>query len=151
MRDQLARAGARRSEAEAVDNVVQPPLHDGQELLAGVFRGAGGQLEIAPELPLEDAVEAFQLLLLAEPDPILAGLTPAMTVHAGRNVPPLDGALGAIAARALQIQLHAFTPAQLANGIEMASHRSTSDFRLWISDFRYTRRFLGGRQPLWGN
>jgi hypothetical protein len=56
-------------------------------------------------------------------------------VHAGRKVAPLNGALGAVAAAALQVQLDAFPAAQLTDGIEMASHGfSIADFRLQIFD-----------------
>ena len=56
-----------------------------QQLLAGVLRRARGQLEVAAELALEDAVEALELLLLAEADAVLARLAAAVAVHAGRR------------------------------------------------------------------
>ena len=40
VRDQLAGGGARRREAEAVDDVVQPALQDAQQHLAGVLRAS---------------------------------------------------------------------------------------------------------------
>ena len=64
-----------------------------------VFSGrARGQLEIAAELPLQHAVEAFELLLFAEADAVFARLAAAVAVHAGGHVAPVDGALGAFAA-----------------------------------------------------
>src|SRR6516225_7858675 len=103
-------------------HVIQPPFHDRQQHFAGVFRGARGELEITAELPLEDAVEAFQLLFLAQTDAVLAGFATAVTVHPRRDVAALDGALGAVATAALEVQLDAFPAAQLANGIKMTSH-----------------------------
>src|SRR5262249_59606549 len=73
-------------------------------------------------LPLEQAVEALQLLLLAQPHAVLAELAAAEAVHAGRRVAPLDGALGAVATAALEVELHALPPAQLAHRIDRASH-----------------------------
>ncbi len=115
--DQLAGAGPVGGPAEPMHHVVQAPLHDGQQLLAGVLRRARGQLEIAAELSFQEAVEALQLLLLAEANAVLARLAAAVAVHTGGHVAPVDGALGAFAARPLQEELHALAPAQLANGV----------------------------------
>ena len=122
MRDQLAGTGPAGREAEAKNDVVQPPFHDAQEHLAGVLWRPRGQLEIPAELPLEDAVKAFELLLLAQAGAVLARLAAPVAVHSRRLIAPLDGTLGAVAAAALQVQLHAFTAAQFADRIEMTSH-----------------------------
>src|SRR5207237_8424207 len=106
----------RRRPPQPVHHVIQPALHDAQQHLAGVLGRARRQLEIAAELALEDAVEAFELLLLAEALAVLARLAAAVAVHAGRGL-ALDGALGALAAGALQIQLDAFPAAQLADRV----------------------------------
>src|SRR5262249_690564 len=117
--DELPRAGARRREPESMDHIVQPPFHDAQKRLAGLLRRARGCREITPDLILQNAVEAFQLLFCAEAHAVLAELAAAV-VHARRRVAAFDGALGALAASALEEQLHAFPAANLANGIEMA-------------------------------
>src|SRR5262249_53615599 len=122
MRHQLPRGGAVGGKAEAVDDVIQATLHDDKQHLAGVLRGARGQLEVAAELTLEDAIEPLQFLLLAQAQPVLAGLAAAVTVHAGRHVASLDGTLGTIAAGALQIELDALAATEFANRIEMTSH-----------------------------
>src|SRR5262245_24113427 len=109
-------------------DVVQSPLHDAQEHFAGVFRRARRQREVAAELRLEHAVEAFELLLLAQARAVFADLAAAI-VHAWRRIAALDGALRRLAPAPLQVQLDAFTPAQLANGIEMASHCQQSGVR----------------------
>src|SRR5438874_8992445 len=120
--DHLAGAGARRSETEPVDRVVQPPLHDAQEDFAGVFRRARRQLEITSKLPLEHAVESLQFLLLPQAHAVFARLSAAGAVHARRLVATLNGALGALAPTSLQVQLHAFAATQLADRIKMTSH-----------------------------
>src|SRR5260370_29400148 len=84
--DHLAGAGARRSETEPVDRVVQPPLHDAQEDFAGVFRRARRQLEIASKLPLEHAVESLQFLLLPQAHAVFSRLAAAGVRQAPRRV-----------------------------------------------------------------
>src|SRR5262249_61661233 len=108
--------------AEPVPDVVQAPLHDAQQHLAGVLRRARGELEVAAELPLEDAVEALQLLLLAQPDAVFARLAAAEGVHARRLVAPLDGALGALTTAALEVELDALPAAEFALVVELACH-----------------------------
>src|ERR1022692_4796567 len=66
MRDQLARLGARRAEAHAIDDVVQPRFQQLQQVRTGralVLRGHG---EGTPEHALENAVGPAQFLLLAQ-------------------------------------------------------------------------------------
>src|SRR5262249_25161386 len=93
-----------------------------QQHLAGIFRGARRQLEVAAELAFQDAVEALELLFLAQARPVFAGLAAALTVHAGSKVAAVDGALGTVAAAALQVELDAFATAQFADGIDVACH-----------------------------
>ena len=126
MGDHLPRGGTRLRPTEPVDDVVQAALHDAQEHLAGVFRRARGQLEVAAELALEDAVEAFELLFFTQAHPVFAQLAAAEAVHARRLIALVDGALGAVTATALEIQLDPFAAAQSANRIDMASHGSQS-------------------------
>ena len=66
VRDQLARFGARRAEAHPVDDVVEARLEQQQQVRAGVALAALGLGEVAPELPLQHAVHALDLLLLAQ-------------------------------------------------------------------------------------
>ena len=51
---------------QPIHNIIQTPLHDAQQHFAGVFGRAGSQLEITPELALEDPIKALQLLLLTQ-------------------------------------------------------------------------------------
>src|SRR5207244_3028347 len=98
-------------------------LHDRKELLAGVRRRAGRDGEVAAELALEDAVEPLELLLLAEADAVLAGLRPAVAVHARQHaLPAVESTLG-VALRAFEEELHPLAAAELANGIGGSRHR----------------------------
>ena len=163
--------------SRAGDDVVQPPLQDRQQRVAGVARSAAGQLEVPAELPLEDAVVALDLLLLAEADAVLGRLAAAELVHARRALAALDGALGRVAARPLEEQLHALAAAEPADRSDVACHgrqwsssgqSSVSPSAVTASSRRghlpsrrpmavatgsidQTRRFFGGRQPLCGS
>src|ERR1019366_1915095 len=135
--DELVRLRARAGEAEPVDDVVETALEKREQVLARDAAHALGRLERQPELPLENSVEALQLLLLAELDAVAEDLGPALAVLAGREIAALDGALVREAAVSLEEQLHAFTPAQPADGFAITSHGQTL-------------LRLRGRQPLWG-
>src|SRR5437868_11768702 len=64
--DELARLPPRRGEARAVDGVVQAALEQGEQVLARDALHAGRALEVVAELPFEDEVDSFDLLLLAQ-------------------------------------------------------------------------------------
>src|SRR5438876_7848237 len=122
MTDHLTGTGARRSEAEPVDHVVQSPLHDAQQDFPGVFRRARGELEIAPKLALEHAVEPLQFLLLTQAHAVFTRLAAAGAMHARRLIAALNGALRAFAPTPLQVELHAFAATQLTDRFKMTSH-----------------------------
>ena len=105
-----------------MDDVVESAFEERHQHFAGVLRRARGEREVAAELALEEAVEPLELLLLAEADAVLAQLRLAVAVHTRRDIAPLDRALWAFAARAFEEQLHAFTPAQLADRIDSSGH-----------------------------
>ena len=79
-------------------------------------------VEVAAELPLQHAVIVLDLLLLAQVHAVVGELAAALLVHAGRAVAALDRALGRIAARALEEQLHAVAAAKSANGSGVSCH-----------------------------
>src|SRR2546423_1447400 len=64
--DELSGLTARRGEARAVDRVVEPPLKQREQVLARDALHARGALEVVSELPFEDEVDSFDLLLLAQ-------------------------------------------------------------------------------------
>src|SRR4051812_13979083 len=122
MANDLASLGPAGGEAQPGDNVIEPAL---QERHQGVARVAGttvGFRVVLAELPLEDAVIAFNLLLLAEPDGILAGLAPTVLMHARHPFAAIDGALRSVAPRSFQEQFGAFAATEPANRSNMASH-----------------------------
>ena len=112
MRHQLACFGARRAEAHAVDDVVQPRLQQHQQVLAGVALAARGFLVVTAELALQHAVHALDLLLLAQLQAEVrlartrrAAMLAGLAVELGLRI---EGA-----ARALQEQIGAFTAGEL--------------------------------------
>src|SRR5262249_9435200 len=119
---QLAGRSAVEGEAEPVNNVVEPSLHDAQEHLAGVLRRARGQGKITAELSLQDAVETFWFLFFAQAKAGIARVSAPGAVHSGGGVAAFDGALGAVAARALEEELNALAAAQFAFRVELSGH-----------------------------
>ena len=130
MADQLPRLRPRRRQAQAVDDVVQPPLEQLQQRFAGDAARALGLLEVAAELVLEHAVDALHFLLLAQLQAVAGELRLArLAVLAGREVALLDRALLGIAALALEEQLHPLAAAETADGSDVARHLHSPPLR----------------------
>src|SRR6185503_12412893 len=120
MADELARFRARGREAHAVHDVVEPSLeHAEQNLARGAF-DLRSLLVIVAELPLEHAVHAAQLLLLAQ-------------LHAvvGQPLAPLRRAAGGYfelalllegLQTALQEQVRAFAARKLTRWASVSRH-----------------------------
>src|SRR5215211_537886 len=104
--DELARLAPRGGEARAVDRVVEPALQQAQEVLARDALHARRPLEVVAELPFEDEVDALDLLLLAELEPVALQRLAAphgVAVLSGRlRAALLDGARRLETAVALQ-------------------------------------------------
>src|SRR5688572_23716074 len=122
VRDQLARLRPGHGEAHAVDDVVEALLKHLQQGLAGVALAGGGLLVIAAELALEQAVDALDLLLLAQ----LGGVVGQLALAGDRAV--LAGLLLQLALRIdcarrrLEAEVGAFAARELAGGTEVTCH-----------------------------
>ena len=114
--------GARRREAEPVDDVVHALLERAEQVLAGHAGVAGRLDEVVAELLLEDAVHAADLLLLAKLQAVVADLAAADAVLAGRRRAPLERALLGVAAAALEVELQPLPAAEPADGIGVTGH-----------------------------
>src|SRR6185436_3556840 len=80
-------------------------------------------LEVAAELVLEHPVDALDLLLLAELQPVAHQLRLAqLAVLAQRQVALLDGALLRVAALSLEEEVHPFAPADPADRSDVTCH-----------------------------
>src|ERR1700674_190310 len=127
MRDQLPGLLSRCAQAQPVDHVVQAKLEVAQQVETRDARLALGEVEVVPELLLEQAVQAPRLLLRAELQAIVRRLALAcLAVHARREGAPLDGALGRVASLALEVQLGALSAAEPADGAAVVSHLHAS-------------------------
>src|SRR5712692_940621 len=122
---ELACLAARRREAHAVNDVIQPALERHQQRLArdpGLLQHA---VEDVAELLLRKAIDALDLLLLAQLLGVFGRLAPAagrLAVLARGVGAALNGALLRETARALQEQLRALAAAQPADGTRVARH-----------------------------
>jgi hypothetical protein len=103
-------------EAEAENDIVEPPLQVLQENLTRHALFAVRVVKGIPELALHHAVDAPYLLLLPQSNTVIRHLALPLTVLAGRVTPALDGALGAEASFPLEKKLLTFTAAKPANG-----------------------------------
>src|SRR5262245_49254983 len=139
---QLPRLRPRGREAQAVDHVVHAPLEQLQQRLAGDAARALRHLEVAAELVLEDAVNALDLLLLAQLQAVADQLGLAqLAVLPRRQVALLDGALLRVAALSLEEKLHPFAPAQPADRTDVTCHVVSCRFQFPVTS--YTRRRFG--------
>src|SRR6266545_1461328 len=138
--DHLAALASGGRHAQPEHHVVQSPLQQLQQVLAGdPFLGLGPG-EVAPELRLEHAVDPLGLPLFPQLHAVGRGLAAAESVLPRRVVAALDGALLGEAARALEKELDPLAPSLPAHRDVISCHRVSP----------YTRRRLGGRQPLCG-
>src|SRR5690606_2944533 len=108
-----------------VHHVVQTGLQRHQKVVArhpGLLRRT---IEQVPEVPLGNAVDALDLLLLTELLRVVGRLPPPRLrkpVLSRRVVPPLDRALLRVAPRPLQEQLLPLASAELADRTRVTSH-----------------------------
>src|SRR5579872_1872155 len=132
VRDELARLRAGAGQIQTVDDVVEAPLEQLQELRARGALLARRFAEIVLELALHHAVKAAHLLLLAQLAAVFADLLAALALSllTGGRAAALDRALLGQAAIAFEEQLDllarlargGLTPAKAANGTSVACH-----------------------------
>jgi hypothetical protein len=126
MGDQLSGSFARRCKIEFVHNIIQASFQQLQKRLTCVAFGALGTAKIPHELLFCHAVVPFYLLLLAQPNTVLAQSASMPAVHAGGEISlsSLDLALGSFAFDTLEKQLHPFAPTQSTRWTNITSHFS---------------------------
>ena len=101
--DDLPGVRARQRQPHAVDDVVEAPFERDEQRFAGNARALRRFLEVLAELALEHAVDALDLLLLAQLNVVVGrSATATTTVFTGGVVAALDGALVGQATGALQ-------------------------------------------------
>src|SRR2546429_1562922 len=123
MSHHLARLGARSAEAHPIGHRVEARFEELQQPLAGHALGARRLGVGLPELALEHAVDAGQLLLLAQLLAVVGEPRAALLAVLARGVgAALDGAFVGEALPALREQLLAFPAALAALGVEDSCH-----------------------------
>src|SRR5690606_16122064 len=124
VRHQLARGRPGHREAHAVDDVVEAGLEQLQQVLTRVALLGRGLLVVVAELALQQAVDALDLLLLAQLDGVVGELA---ATRAGAGA-VLAGLLLQLALRVegaggrLQREVGAFAAGELAGGTDITSH-----------------------------
>src|SRR3569623_1455428 len=139
--DQLARLGTGGAETHAMGHGIQTALQQLQQALTGRALAAVGLGVVTAELILQHAVDAAQLLLLTQLNGVVGQATAALAVLAGRN-----GAFFHCALR--RVTLFAFEEEFLSLTTTQPTFRT---YILCLANLpSLTRRFFGGRHPLWG-
>jgi len=124
VRDQLPRLFARSAEPESIYDVVKAKLEVSEQVDTGDAGFALCELEVVPELLLQQPIGASRLLLRAELQTVVRRLALAgLAVHARRESAALDGALRRVAALALEVELGALAAAEAADGAAVVRHR----------------------------
>jgi hypothetical protein len=121
--NQLARFGVIRGEAHAVDDVVEAALEELDQRVTRDALGANGLVVVAAELLLGNAVDALDLLLLAQLLAVVRALAAtALAVLTGRIRATLVPTLVRVATLSLEEELHVFTPAEPTNCTSVTGH-----------------------------
>ena len=121
--DELARLGVIAREAHAVDDVVEPALEQLDQRVTRDARRLERLVVVAAELALGDAVDALDLLLLAQLLAVVRALAAAVLAVLARRIrAALVAALVRVATLSLEEELHVFTPAKPTNCTRVASH-----------------------------
>jgi hypothetical protein len=101
-------------EAKSINHVIEPTLKQEQKVLTRNPFPALRLFEITTKLSFQQAVDATDLLLLAELDAVVGNLGAPLTMLTGRIVPPFDGTLVRIATLSLKVELCIFSSAKPA-------------------------------------
>src|SRR6185312_8735062 len=114
--NQLASLRVIGGEPQAIDDVVETPLEELEQVLTGHALHADRLEVVAAELALGEAVHPLHLLLLAQLRAVVGELAAArLAVLPGSIGAAFVAALVGVAAVALEEQLHVLAAAQPAN------------------------------------
>src|SRR4029453_17999461 len=88
--------------------------------------------EIATELAFENTIDAFNFLFLAQLQAILRWFGSALSMLPRRVISACNSTFLAVAAFALQEELHAFSAAETTDRIRVACQRCSPLYPLWL-------------------
>src|SRR6476659_9558734 len=142
---ELPRLRTRCRQAEPIGDVIEAPFEQLQQRFAGDPPLPLGRFEVAPELIFQHAVNALDLLLLAQLHAVTDELRFArLAMLTGREVPLLDRALLRVAPLPFQEELHAFSPAQPAHRTYISRHSVNLFLFAWGPTPTRCRRLRSG-------
>src|ERR1700722_19477104 len=122
VQDKLARLCERTRKAEPINNVIEPPFEQHQQVLTGDSGHPLGNFEVLRKLLFEQPVNPLDLLLFTQADRELREAGARLSMRSWRIITPFDRALVSIATLALQEELQAFAPAHPADWSKISSH-----------------------------
>src|SRR5690606_5385579 len=123
MANELTRLGVIAREAHTVDDVVEATLEELDQRVTGDAGLLERLVVVAAELALRDAVDALDLLLLAQLLAVVRALAATVLAVLPRRVrTTLVAALVRVATLSLEEELHVFTPAEPTNCNSVTSH-----------------------------
>jgi hypothetical protein len=113
--DQLSRFFLGAGKSHPLHNVIQPPLKKLQQVITGDPLHPLGLLKVAPELTLQNTIDAADLLFLTQLDTVFRLLDPPLAMLTRWIASPDDPAFIGITPLRLQKQFRAFPSAELAD------------------------------------
>src|SRR5207249_225397 len=119
---QLSCLLTRGSEAEPIDDAVQPTFQPLQQVIASNTGLAFCLRKHPAELPFQQSVDALQLLFLAQLRAILRGTLASLPMLPRRVAPTFDRALLSHASRTFEKQFLAFSSAQPTDWTPILGH-----------------------------
>ena len=121
MGDKLTSLGAGDRKAHAIDDVVKTRFQLAKQVLTGIALLCRCLDVILVELALKQAINALDLLLLAQLYAVVGQATLAGSAMLSRLLFQLALRIDR-ACRALEAEISAFAPGQLAGGSDITSH-----------------------------
>src|SRR5271167_442636 len=118
----LARLRQRAREAETVHDVIEAPLEQYEQVLAGDSVHPLRHREVSLKLRLHHSVDALDLLLLAQPNREFRETRARLAGSGGRIIAPLDRALVAVASLSLEEEFQSLAPTQAAYWPQVSCH-----------------------------
>jgi hypothetical protein len=95
MSHELSSLATRRSEAQAVNDVIEAPFDEGNEILTRHSTESFGLAKIIAELLFQDPIGPLHLLFFAELNGVIGRLDPPLTMLSRRICPLLNGTFAA--------------------------------------------------------
>jgi len=103
------------AKAHSLNNIINPPFEELQQIFSGNAFHPFGLFKIAAELTLKNSIHPSDFLLLPQLQAVFRLFDAGLAVLAGRIAPAGDAAFIRITTLSLQKELHALSSAELTN------------------------------------